>query len=395
MAFSFFGKDKQDDSLALLIDIGSSSVGVALARLEAGKPPHILATVREDIALQEVLFSARFLSSMLRSLERALKGVQEMKKVTGAPAHTFCTLSSPWFILKTRHIQVARDKSFQVTEDILADFFAEDVERLKEELKKTLPTSDIAIIEKKIIQMRLNGYEIKNPYGQTTDRMELTTTVSISSKRVIESIERKVGQIFHTNTLHFGAFPVVAFSAIRDIFPEDQNFIFLDVTGEATDASLINRDILVGTVSFPFGKNFFIREISSALRTPHEEAASLFNMFLEDTLEASKRKKIGETIAYAEEEWLKRLGKSLTELALQGALSRKVFFTADANMAGLFLKLIPRVRSEALINIALEIQNLDQLILANFVTFDTEVVRDPFIVVEVLLATKVINPHNK
>mgnify|MGYP001575409917 FL=1 len=250
MAFSFFKNSLRNESVSLLVDIGSASVGAALVKLEKGKPPHILATVRENISFQEVLSSGHFLIAMNHSLDKVLKNIQLKTKSTGHPLHIFCTLSSPWFILKSRHLLISRQEEFEVTERTLDEFINDDIERLKDELKETLPPKDVKIIEKKIIQIKLNGYEIKNPYGQKTSQVELLMTVGVSSKKVVESIERKIGNVFHAKEVNFGAFPIAAFSAIRDIFPTEKNFLFLHITGEATDVSLVSNDILMGTVSF-------------------------------------------------------------------------------------------------------------------------------------------------
>ena len=295
MALSFFTKQKQDESLVLLVDIGSASVGGALVKIEKGSAPHILVTVRENISFQDALSPARFLVAMNRSLDKVLKtmqiktnpvGLSQATKPTGLPAHIFCTLSSPWFILKSRHLRIAHQEEFEVTERILDEFINEDIALLKEELKETLPPKDVKIIEKKIVQIKLNGYEVRNPYGQKTSRIELSMIVGVSSGKVVESIERKLSNFFHVKSVHFGAFPIAAFSAIRDIFPNEKNFLFIDITGEATDVSLVSNDILAGTVAFSRGKNFFIREISTQLHTVHEEAATLFAMFLRDELDA-------------------------------------------------------------------------------------------------------------
>ena len=41
-----------------------------------------------------------------------------------------------------------------------------------------------------------------------------------------------------------------------------------------------------------------------------------------------------------------------------------------------------------------DVQYLDQHIVSKFVTFETEVIRDPFIVVETLFAQKLIKQHS-
>ena len=392
MAFSFFSKRTQNGTTALLIDIGSASVGGALVRIEAGKTPHILGTVREDISFQEELSSTRFVLAMNHALDRVLKTVQSKTKDVGIPANIFCTLSSPWFILKNRHIQIARPEAFEVTPRVLEEFLNEDIEHLKDELKETLPPKDVRIIEKKVIQMKLNGYDVKNPYGRKVSRMELSMTAGVSSARVIQSIEKKLSNFFHTTSLHFGAFPIAAFSAVRDIFPEEKNFLFLDITGEATDVSLVNDDLLVGTISFPCGKNFFIREISAGLRTPHEEAVSLFRMFLAGTLHNSKQNDVKNLVEYVENKWLARFEKALATLSKEGVLPRQVFFSADTDIAEVFSTIIGKAKANLHINESFDVKHLDQFLVAKFASFESEVVRDPFLAVEALLATKVVFP---
>ncbi len=390
MVFSFFTKDEQEESLALLIDVGSASVGAALVRIGASQAPHILSTNREVIPFQETLSSERFLLAMNHALERVLKTTQAGLKGHGSPKHIFCTLSSPWFILKSRNIHVARTENFKVTEEVLSKFLDDDIELLKEELKDTLPVKDTVIIEKKIIQMKLNGYEIKNPYGQTTTEMEMTATISLSSKKAIDSIKRKVGQFFHTESLHFGSFPIVAFNTIRDIFPEEKNFIFIDVTGEATDVSLASNDIVTGTVSFPRGKNFFIREVSSHFWTIHEEASTLFSMYLNGTLDGKRRTTVESIVLRSRTEWTTRFEKALTVLAKNGVIPRTVFFTSDNDVSRLFTGLINGAKSDYLMSNSFEARQLDELLVAKFVSFESEVLRDPFLVVEALLVSKLI-----
>ncbi len=390
MALSFFTNDKQDESLALIIDIGSASVGAALVRFGASQAPHIIATNRASIPFQGTLSSERFLLAMNNTLERVLKTTQAGLMGYGSPKHIFCTLSSPWFLLKSRVIRITRTENFKVTEEMLGRFLDDDIELLREELKDALPPKDTVIIEKKIIQMKLNGYEIKNPYGQTTTEMEMVATISLSSKKVIDSIKRKVGQFFHTESLHFGVFPVVAFSVIRDIFPEEKNFIFIDVAGEATDVSLANNDIIAGTVSSPRGKNFFIREISAHFCTMHEEASTLFSMFLKDTLDSKRRGTVSNIVLRSRAEWIMRFENALTVLEKGGVIPRTVFFTSDGDVSRFFKGLINGAKSDSLMSNSFEARYLNELIVAKFVSFESRVMRDPFLVVEALLVNKLI-----
>jgi len=393
MEFPFFNNRRESESLVLLIDVGSASIGASLARIEKGQHPHILTSIREDISFQEVISSHRFMNAMSHSLDKALRNIQKKTKNFGNPAHIFCTLSSPWFILKTRSISITRDEEFEITPEEISNIINSDIEHLKEELKETLPPSDMRIVEKKIIQIRLNGYEVKNPYKQKTSRVEISAIVGVSSQKVVENIEKRIKSFFHSKSIHFGAFPIAAFSVIRDIFPAEKNFLFLDVTGEATDVSLVNNNILVETSSFPLGRNFFIREISSELRTVHEEASTLFAMFARNELDEKRRVVLERILTRAEGQWRARFIKAADRLFKNRASSHRVFFTSDADTAPLFSKIIESSKTEHPLVLPIEAFYLDRAIVSNFVTFETEVTRDPFIVIESLLALKLIEQH--
>lgn len=391
MSLSFLSKKKQSRSLVLLLDIGSSSVGAAFVEIKKGSSPRFLASVRESIPFQGVLSSTTFLMAMMRTLDKVLvsiqlKNIQSVDKTK--PLDIFCTLSSPWFILKTRKLNISRPEEFEVNEQNLEEFIDQDIEILKKELKEALPLNDIRIIERKIIQMKLNGYDIKNPYKQRTSNMEMLTTVGVSSNKVIKGIEGKLHRVSHHSAIHFGAFPLAVFNTIRDIFPTEKNLLFLDVTGEATDVSRMENDLLIGTVSFPYGKNFFIREISIRMKTIHEEAETLFSMFLRDELNSVRSTKIAEVISVAEKEWLSKFEKTLTKIAHKQALPSKIFFTTDTELAPFFSRLIAKATSELLLGASFDVQYLDQLIVSKFVSFEAGVVRDPFLVVEAIFAEK-------
>ena len=397
MVFSFFNKNAEDKTLVLLVDIGSASVGCALVRRKEREISQILATTRTELHFQESLSSAKFLLAMNHALERTLKVMQaktrELPFYKGkgiSPAYIFCTLSSPWFILKNRHIQLVRDNPFEVNREMLDDLLNKDIELLKGEIKETLPLKDMVIIEKKIIQMKLNGYEIKNPYGQETAQMDIIVNVGISSGRVVQSIEQKISQFFHSPLIHFGAFPVAAFSAIRDMFPYEKSFIFLDITGEATDVSFSANDILMETTFFPYGKNFFIRKLSTSLHTPHEEASTLFSMFLRKELPLDQQILVESSIAEGEKEWSSRFGKSINMLSRNGVIPRKVFFTTDVDLAPFFSRLITTEKTELLLDESFEVQYINQPLVANFISFAPEVSRDSFLVIEALLVEKII-----
>ena len=399
MVNSFFEMLKQSKTLTLLVDVGSSSVGVALVNIEKGLQPRILISVRENIRFQETLSPGRFLLEMNHALSRALKTFRLSEKknrlnvfheTSNLSLSVFCTLSSPWFILKMRNVHIEQKQEFEVTNETIEQYINEDIARLVEELKGTLPMQDVRIIEKKIIHIKLNGYEVKNPYKQKASRLDMSVIVGVSSDKVVKSIKKKMGSFFNLKNFHFGVFPVVAWNAVRDIFQNEKNFFFVDIGGEATDVSRIENDLLVGTVTFPFGKNFIIREISTSSRTVYEEAGTLFSMFLGSKLNSIEHAKISETASRGGAEWTVRFEKAITILAKNRSVPQKIFFTADTDIALFFLNCMVEAKSVFLIDAVFDVQYIDQFMISKFVSFDTGVARDPFVGIEALFAKKMI-----
>lgn len=387
MAFSFFTKQPSDSQTLLIIDIGSASVGAARVAIAPGKAPHILALVREDIPLQEELTSARFSRAMGHALERTLKALHKDGDASVVPSEVYCTLSSPWCLLKTRHIVSHTNEDRVVTEDLINDLVREDASRLKTELSATLPGSDIAVIEQKILEIKLNGYTIKSPFGQKTSHIEVVALSSLSSKKAMDDIETRIRRMTLGAPVHFGAFPVALFSGVRDIFPEQHDFLCLDISGESTEVSLARHDVLAKSVAFPRGRNFFIREISSALEVPHGAALTLFNMHLSDMLDIKRKDIVTRVVQAGSREWSERFGKALTTLAQEGALPRTIYVTVDPDLVLFFTKIIADAcrasgRGEFIV------RHIDQHVVTNFVSSGGGVPRDSFVIIETLLAHK-------
>lgn len=392
MVLSFFTKYLHRNHPILLIDIGSASIGAAIvapSRSNNKKDrPHILATVHEDISFQEALSSKQFLSAMNHALMKVLKKIRDEKSLNGkVPSRIFCSLASPWCLLKVRHISLARSEAFEVSPATLEGFVEDDVRVLTKDIAASLPTHDLAIVEKNIIQIKLNGYEVAHPYSKKVQNLELVTAISLSSRRVVDTVSQTIRQLFYT-PVHYGTFSLVMFSAVRDLFASEKNFLFMDISGEATDVSFSEVDAIAGSVSFPRGKNAFIREISLRLSTPHEEAATLFRMFLKHELALEKQNEIAGIVTVASLAWAERFKKALAALGRGPMLPSKIFFTADIETKEFFTELIERVADDFFGGKRSIVWYIDHTALADTVSYESGAMRDPFLSLEALFFQK-------
>ena len=263
MKLGGFSKDIKD-GLAVILDIGSGSVGGALVSFSEDKKPKILFSVRKPIIFQNDFKFERFLLSMLKATDQVLNELSKAK--LGKPKQVFCILAAPWYVSQAKTVVFEDKKAFSVTPKKVDDIISHEVDKLKENFDthyKDLTESKAEIIEVENINMKLNGYETCLPYDKKAKKFEAYLYVSMSAGQVLQALRQKVRKELGLDNVFFNSFSLAAFDTIRDMYSQKQNFIFIDVGGEMTDVSVVRNGILVETESFTRGKKFFIRTLAS------------------------------------------------------------------------------------------------------------------------------------
>ena len=153
------------------------------------------------------------------------------------------------------------------------------------------------------------------------------------------------------------------------------------------------NEVLDGTISFPRGKNSFIRDLAEKLNTPHEDASTIFAMLLRGEIPNTRHVIVEKVVSGIKEDWVRRFKDSVISLSKNNIIPCHVFFTSDIEVAGLFSLLIRDIKMESLVGGPLEVQYVNNLIATNLVSYEAGSKRDPFIVIEALLAKKIISQH--
>ena len=127
---SIFGGTKHKEELALVFDIGSSSVGGALFIMQKNNVPQIIFSIREPIVLEKEISFDRFLNLAMQSLLMVASKISTQG--LGAPKKIFCVLSSPWYASQTRAIVLKKNAPF-IFNSKLADSLIEKEIKLFED----------------------------------------------------------------------------------------------------------------------------------------------------------------------------------------------------------------------------------------------------------------------
>jgi len=388
-----FSRQKKEKKLVLVFDIGSSSVGGSLFEIEKSGIPKILEVFREPIIFREKVDIDQFLFLTIKSLEivaskLCLKGI-------GKPSQIFCILSSPWYVSSTRIIKFEKNTPFLFTSKLAEDLIKKEIALFKEEhlAQFSHPENKIKLIEFKNIKIMLNGYETSNPLDKKIEKLEIIIFLSISGDLILKQIEKTILKHFHVEeNIKFFSFIMALFSITRDLFSHEDNFLLVDIGGEVTDISMVKKNALGSSVSFPLGRNFIIRKVADNLHCTLSEAKSFISLYKDGHAVESTFKKIEPVMSRIKTEWLKEFEKSLINISDDFSIPSTIFITIDPDLIDFFSKIIKNEQFSQynLTDSGFKIIFLDSKIFHEIVTFKDGVNRDLFLTLESIFINRFI-----
>jgi len=379
-----FGKGKDKEELALVFDIGSSSVAGALFYMQKSGVPKIIFSIREPIKLENQINFEKFLNLTIKSLDVIVNKICMQK--LGAPKKIFCVLSSPWYASQTRIIKLEKNTSFIFNSKLADSLTQKEITLFEEEhLKKYLNNKEkIRPIELKNMKTLLNGYATPNPLNQKTKELEMTLFLSMSPEEVLSKIEESIGKHFYRGNIKFSSFAMASFSVARDMFVHQENFLLVDIGGEVTDISMVKKDILRTSISFPMGRNYMIRGVASALGCTLDEAKSYISLYKDEHMAKPNEKKFGPVVGKLKTEWLKKFQESLVNLSNDISIPATIFITVDQDFVQFFTELIKteQFNQYTLTEAKFRIIFLGTQALHGIAIFQENIIRDSFLIIE-------------
>jgi len=367
----------------LVFDVGSSSVGGALFEVHKSGVPKIIFSVRELIILEEKIDTDRFLFLTLKSLNIVASKI--CVAGFGRPSNIFCVLSSPWYASQTRIIKLEKNVPFLFTSKLADTLIQKEIALFKEEQAKTLDIDNkIRPIEFKNIKTILNGYTTADPFNKKARKLEMIVLISMSAEQILKKMEETIFRHFHSEEVKFSSFAMVSFALVRDMFVYQEDFLLVDIAGEMTDVSMIKKDILSDSISYPLGSNFMIRRMAKSLNCALSEAKSLFSLFKDKHAAESMEKKLEPTINKLKTEWLKSFQESLFKLSSDISIPSTVFVTVDQDLADFFVDIIKTEQfgQYALTDSKFKVVFLSPQALHGIAAFKDNINRDPFLTIE-------------
>lgn len=387
-----FSKEKEEKELAVIFDIGSSSVGGALFEVQKGGIPKIIYSIREPIIFEDKIDSERFLFLTIKALKQVVSKISTTG--VGKPSKMSCILSSPWYASQTRTIKLEKNVPFVFTPKLADELVEKEISFFEEEhiLKFADTDKRIRIIEFKNMKTILNGYPTSDPFDKKTKKIEMVVFISMSAEQILKKIENVISSHFNFIDIKFSSFAMASFTVARDMFVQQEDFLLVDIAGEVTDISIIKKDILSNSISFPLGRNFMIRKVASELSCDLGEAKSLISLYKDGHATEAVEKKLEPVINKLKTEWLKAFQESLVNISDDISIPATIFITVDQELTDFFSEIIKteQFNQYTLTESEFRIIFLNAQILHGVTSFEDDISRDPFIIIESIYLNRFI-----
>ena len=379
----FWGHKKKNE-LILVFNIGSSSVDGALFETQRSGIPKIIFSIQTLIKVEKKIDVDHFLLSTIKSLEVVANKIYQ--KGLGAPSQIFCVLSSPWYVSQTRIINFKKNTPFLFTEKLADELVKKEIKLFEEKhmLKYSNSNNTFRVIELKTIKMTLNGYETSEFLNKKTKELEITVFISISWEQVLKKIERAIGKYFYFKQIKFSSFVLSFFTITRDMYLKQGNFLLVDIGGEVTDISMVKKNNLRESVSFPLGCNFLTRGVATGLGCALSEADSFISLFRDGHAEESIAKKLTLILNKLRTQWLNKFQNSLTNLSNDISIPSTIYIVIDKDLVNFFSETIKteQISQYTLTESKFEVIFLNTELLRGIVAFKENVFCEPSLIID-------------
>ena len=379
---------------ALLLDVGSGSIGGVIVAYKRDKKPRIIYSIRKELPFSKNVTSDKSISSMRLSLEAVLselvrKGFLETKEKAfghSLPEYVVCTLSSPWHISTVRDINFNFEEKEEIDSRFLSDLVENEVHEFQDKVDKSeLAGKPFEVIEKLFIKFLVNGYHVENPLNKKSTHFNFKIFLSIASNKHLDYIRNTINRHLPGREIIFKSFSSVYFSTLSKIFPHEDRFLAVHISGETTDISVIKDRAIIETASFPLGRNFMVRKITSEIKGLEPIAAlSMIKIHKKDESDRRLSKKFQEILKQTADDWIKLFFDALNDLSAGMFLPSRTFVMSGEGYSVLFSRLIEQANNKSFLknNQSLNLTAIESDLFSSVVDWDGKERSEPFFAIQ-------------
>ncbi len=317
--FSIASKRMRDD-LILIFDIQSGQINGALASLKKDKKLEIINSKSKLISRSGHMDSNLYIRTMISTLSdiaHELAGSHHISQ-----AHII--LSSPWIISQSRNINLKFEKDTVITSKV--------IDNIIEEASEKNSFDDSIYIEKKIFDIKLNGYSVTKYIDRSVRSIEVSFATTISSNNLINMVRDTIKKPFSINKIEYHSSLLLNYISLRKLVTDMNDYIYIHVHSELTDIVVVKNGICANISSFPIGTSALIKKISRELKIDETIVDSTLSMFNDGKFNTEEKAKIKSKIDEYSNEWLNNYFSLINKTVSSELLPEVVYISAVSHV---------------------------------------------------------------
>ncbi len=345
-----FSRSKKKNTVGVIYDIGSASIGASIVVYSVSKPSTIIYETRVPIWAEDEPDA----QALLDRISKATALVTERILNEGFRKKSFLKLedtgirradvmfASPWFVSETKTVTLEKEEKITISESFVEQLLEKENDTFVSSLKKNelFSKKNASTIEKSIIKIYLNGYETPTPYGKKARRIDLFLNFGIVPSGLKKYMTELIKKNFNVDSVISHTFPVVTHGVLEIAMPDVKSYLLVDVTGEVTSVSLVEEGILLDTTTFAKGLNSFGRAVANRFHISQTLARPYLSLYANGHADRETKEKIEEVFNKEGDSWVEYFKKSLSNLNEKGDLPSRIYITADEPVSGLIKRKI-------------------------------------------------------
>lgn len=273
------------NNYALLIDIGSGSVGLAICHSGSKQKPNVVWSHREHIPLRHIdslsQSSKAIVTTLMNSVmlfeqhgRTALAEYQSDATITTVQA----TVAAPWSYTTTRSISFSQEEPFEITTSLVNDLALAAGQQTIDEFNQEHSLESLGVTEtgRCVLDTYANGYRLSSLNKQRANEITLTHATSLIRNEIVDAVTEMTQKLFTQTELRITSFMLANYFTTRHLKPHVYDMCLVDITDEATEIGIVRDGALLYSTHSPYGRSSLAREIATVTNVPLHEAFSSF-----------------------------------------------------------------------------------------------------------------------
>jgi hypothetical protein len=338
----------------------------------------------------------KYLSSLVKTLDKGLLQINKSLIKIGYKNRIEKYLfffGSPWTVSQSKIVRITKDKPFVIDSDFLKKIILKEEDQVIKNIESERSTRNWHVLEEKVTLTKLNGYKVNKIFQRKTKEAEIHLFVSYAPLEIQDKIYSYINTKKAKGSHESHSSMLASFSVLRDIFPNKNDFLYIDIGKNITDVYIVKEDAIAGISSFPIGESTIINKMSSTGKMSHEIITSMINTRCSGKCEPSVSIKLDKLLEKGFDSWVKSLNDAVSKISSESDTPKNILIIPDNEIVSIFIERMKQ--KNPTVNIKLldsnpEITAVGESVFNNFVSKAKAFRKEPFVKMDIIYLDKLV-----